>query len=230
MRLLDDLPYRSSLVFDMELLTWQAGRHRFAPTVFWYALPGGTCTTPDPLAASQLPVAQTTSGIELATNTCPIGIRLEFERMTITQNTGGTTSITPTNGWGLSQEKCLFWMSCTNGASLTFEFQASFTGECALVSKLIALPVSGNMSIRLNGASITTNTSLLGEAGHPVTLSMGKQLITKGTNQLRVDVVGLPDGQSSADFVFDYLENTGPFYVSLLWPWTEVGTMIFLGL
>ena len=230
MRLLDDLPYRSNLVFDMELMAWKAGRHRFAPTVFWYALPGGTCTTPDPLAASQLPVAQTTSGIEQATNTCPIGIRLEFDRMTITQNTGGATSITTTNGWGLSQEKCLFWMSCTNGASLTFEFQASFTGECTLVSKMIGLPASGNMAIRLNGASITTNTSLQAEAGHPISLSTGIKRINKGSNLLRFEVVGLPSGQSSADFVFDYLENTGPFYVSLLWPWTEVGTIIFLGL
>jgi len=228
MRLLDDLPYRSSLVFDMELLTWKTGRHRFAPTVFWYALPGGKCTTPDPLAASQLPVAQTTSGIELATNTCPIGIRLEFDRMTITQITGGTTSIATTNGWGLSQEKCLFWKSCTNGSSLTFEFQASFTGECALVSKMIALPTSGNMSIRLNGESITTHTSLTGEAGHPLTLALGKNLIKKGANQLRFEIVALPNAQLSADFVFDYLENAGPYTISRIWPWREMGTVIFL--
>jgi hypothetical protein len=229
MRLLDDLPYRSSLVFDMELLPWRAGRHRFAPTVFWYALPGGVCHTPDPLAASQLPVAQATSGIELATNTCPIGLRLEFDHMTITQNTGGPTSIVTTNGWGLSQEKCLFWKSSQLGSSLTFEFQASFTGECALAIKMISIPQSGTLSFWLNDIPFINSITLTGEAGHPFTLHLGRHIVNKGVNQLRIEVVGLPAEQSSADFIFDYLENTGPYSVSRLWPWTEAGTLIFLG-
>lgn len=229
LRLLDDLPYRSSLVFDMELLPWRAGRHRFAPTVFWYALPGGTCHTPDPLAASQLPVAQTTSGIELATNTCPIALRLEFDHMTITQNTGGAVSIVTTNGWGLSQEKCLFWKSCPLGASLTFELQAAFTGECALAIKMISLPKSGALSVWLNDLPLNNNIALTGDAGHPFTLYMGRHIVNKGVNQLRVEVAGLATEHSSADFVFDYLGNEGPYDVSRLWPWTEVGTLIFLG-
>lgn len=228
MRLLDDLPYQSSLVFDMELLPWRAGRHRFAPTVFWYARPGGSCAHPDPLAASQLPVAKTTSGIEFATNACPIGLRMEFDTMSVLQQTGGTTTITTTNGWGLSQEKCLFWQSCALGDSITFEFQASFSNTCSLVSRMISLPKAGHLSISINGVLMTNNVALTGETGRPLMLLIGQQFLNKGTNQLHFEVTALPPEETSAVFIFDYLENVGPYELSRIWPPKQDGTLILL--
>jgi Protein of unknown function (DUF2961) len=230
MRLLDDLPYESSLLFDMELMPWRVGRHRFAPTVFWYALPGGSCAHPDPLAASQLPVAQTTSGIEYATNTCPIGLRLEFDTMAIAQKSGGTTTIAMTNGWGLSQEKCIFWKSCVAGDSITFEFQAVFSNTCTLAWKMISLPKSGSLSVSMNGVTFTNTLTLTGVSGHPVTILMGNHLLNQGTSQLRFEVTALAPEETSADFAFDYLENQGPYDLSHIWPPPPPGTIILLHL
>lgn len=42
-RMLDVIPFTKSLQFDMEVWHWGRTKLDYAPTTFWYALPGGTC-------------------------------------------------------------------------------------------------------------------------------------------------------------------------------------------
>jgi len=62
-RVLDAMPFRKSIKFDMELWHWRNTRMNYAPTTFWYARPGATSNVaPDPKAAAQ-PVAHTRSDV-----------------------------------------------------------------------------------------------------------------------------------------------------------------------
>ena len=57
-RILDALPFTSSIRFDMELWHWRHTKMNYAPAVFWYARPGATRNVaPDPESAA-LPVAK----------------------------------------------------------------------------------------------------------------------------------------------------------------------------
>jgi hypothetical protein len=41
-RNLDGIPFRRSLQFDMELMSWKATTLSYAATTYWYALPGAS--------------------------------------------------------------------------------------------------------------------------------------------------------------------------------------------
>ena len=219
MRLLDDIPYRSGLTFDMEFLAWKTGRHRFAPTVFWYARPGGVCLTPDPLATSLLPVPRSNaSGIEAAPIVCPIGVRMDFDAMAVAQNTGGAISSVTSNGLGLSGEQCLWWQNCSAGSRADFDFSASFTGQCVLAVHVLAGPGSGVFRVSVNGQAASNGVDLCMPVPTPTVIHLGKQMLRGGLNTLTFEVTGMPAGIGQGGFAFDYLENEGPYYVSRALP------------
>jgi len=218
-RLLDDIPYRSGIRFDMEFLAWKTGRHRFAPTVFWYARPGGVCFTPDPVAKSLLPVPRSnSSGIEAASSVCPIGVRMDIESMTVSQNTGGALSCVTSNGLGLSGEKCLCWQNCRVGSRVDFVFTASFTGQCALVVHVLSGSSSGTLRVSVNGQAVTNGVDLFMPVTVPSAIHLGSHLLQGGINTLTFEVTDMPAGIQQGEFGFDYLENEGPYYVSRVLP------------
>lgn len=56
-RLLDAIPFRKKLRFDMELQHWKESRLNYSPTVFWYARPGVKVNIPPMPEEAKLPVA-----------------------------------------------------------------------------------------------------------------------------------------------------------------------------
>lgn len=218
LRLLDDIAYRTELRFDMELLSQRTGRHRYAPTVFWYASPGGTCFTPDPLAKAQLPVPRATSGIEMAPIVCPIGMRVDVEAMTVARNTGGALSCVTSNGMGLSGENCVRWQNCAVGSRVEFGFPVSFTGRCALVARVLSGPSAGTVRVRVNEQTVTNGVDLYAPLTAPVLLQVGTHLLRPGLNTLTFEVTGLPAGAEEGAFAFDTLENEGVYSVARALP------------
>ena len=57
-RSLDAIPFGSSLVFDMELWHWASTYVNYAPTTFWYMLPGGMSNRGEAAREAALPVAR----------------------------------------------------------------------------------------------------------------------------------------------------------------------------
>jgi len=218
LRLLDDIPYRTGIRFDMELLSQRTGRHCFAPAVFWYARPGGKCHAPDPVAKSQLPIPRATSGMESAPVICPVGMRKNVEEMAVLKNTAGPVSCVTSNGLGLSDETCVVWPHCVLGSRIDFALPASFTGECALTARVLAGPASGALRVMLNGQVMAENVGLFASVAEPRVLSLGTQLLNQGENMLSFEVVCLPVGQAEGMFAFDCLENQGPYYVQRFLP------------
>ena len=214
LRLLDDIPYRTGLRFDMELLTWQPGRYRYAPTVFWYARPGGACATPEPLANSQLPVPRATSGVEAAPALCPLGVHRDVATMAVLQNTGGAISCVTSNGLGLSGENVVRWQNCGAGSRVEFGFPASFDGQCALAVRVLRGPLSGAVRVSVNGQTAAGDVNLNTLLTEPALLRLGSHLLRCGVNTLTFEVTGMPAGNGQAEFAFDSLENEGPYYVS----------------
>lgn len=218
MRLLDDIPYTSGLRFDMEFLSWRTGRHRFAPTVYWYACPGGGHLTPDPLAKALLPVPRGSSCLEDAPVFCPIGVRMEGEALSVALRTGGAVSCVTSNGFGLSGDQCLLWRDCGLGSRLELTFTASFTGQCDLVVRLLTGPKAGSLRVGVNGVVATNGVCLCTTNPAPLALALGTHRLVGGTNTLTFDVTGLPPATNLAGFAFDYLQNEGPYYVGRALP------------
>ena len=55
-RVLDAIPFRESLVFDMELFHWADTRIDYAPVSFWYLKPGGRSLIPQDKIGAKTPV------------------------------------------------------------------------------------------------------------------------------------------------------------------------------
>ena len=216
-RPLDNIPYRSGLRFDMEFWAWQTGRCRFAPTVFWYARPGGRCFSPDPVPKSLLPIPRSTSGVEYAPALCPIGVRAEAESMSVAQLVGGTVTSVSSNGLGLSSDRCLRWRDCHVGDRLTLSWTAGFEGQCRLAARFLSAPATGILRISVNDR-VVTNASLLASAAVPVLLDLGSHVLQKGVNTLGIEVTALPPDGGETGFYFDYVENEGPYYVARVAP------------
>jgi len=217
MRLLDDLPYRTGLRFDMELLSQRTGCHRFAPAVFWYARPGGVCSTPDPLAMSQLPVPRETSRVEAAPAFCPIGFRRNAEDMGVLLNSGGALACVTSNGLGCSEENVVRWEEAQTGDRLELDVQSAFDGACALTVRMLSGPAGGTVRVSVNGVP-AADAALYSERVRPVVVALGTHKLTEGSNTFSIDVLDFPDGTQAGSFAFDYLENRGPYHVSRLMP------------
>ena len=231
LRLLDDLPYRTGLRFDMELLPARTGKIRFAPTVFWYARPGGVCQHPDPVAAAQLPVSHgETSGLETVTNGCPVGLRQNMEALSVSRNTGGAVTCVTSNALGLSGESCVVWADAAAGDSLEFAVFASFAGECSLVLRALSGPSSGSLCVRVNGTVVAEGVGLFAASAGVMTFGLARQRLNKGENTLALEVTDLPEGAVSGTFAFDCLEDLGPYDVFGFFPVRKgsLGTSLWL--
>lgn len=218
LRLLDDLPYRTGLRFDMELLSQRTGCHRFAPAVFWYARPGGVCRTPDPLAMSQLPVPRETSCVEAAPVFCPISSRRNAEDMGVLLNSGGTLACVTSNGLGCSEENVLRWDEAQAGDRLELDVQSAFGGICTLTARMLSGPAGGTVRVSVNGVPAVDGLDLHADRVRPEVVSLGTHTLAEGANTFSIDVLSLPGGAETGSFAFDCLENQGPFHVSRLMP------------
>ena len=65
-RLLDGIPFNSSLKFDMELWHWEKTPMNYAPATFWYALPGANCNIEADPKSAALPVPKCVEDINPA--------------------------------------------------------------------------------------------------------------------------------------------------------------------
>ncbi len=206
---LDDVPYRESLLFDMEL--WH---HRvvfpiaYARMAYWYALPGGgddfERLTPELLKVPRLPMWDP---VPILGSSNSFFLHLEDRIPAI----GGVAEIVPEP---LASRKRLLSWNAEPGKSLTFEFSVEQRGEYgvnlvarhrpdgAVVRVLLdgeVLPVDyaggsetcapGDLEIPLRSRHVTRILSL----GFPA------RLLTAGKHELRLECV------EAGDAAFDYM-------------------------
>lgn len=188
-RLLDGIPFRERLQFDMELWHWAGTGMDFAPATFWYARPGATSNVaPDPEAAARPVSRQRGDVVEVFR----LAGALEGESFTVLETTGGRTEVQDSSTFGWSGEQQLWWIDGAPGDRLSLGFDAPADGRYRVTARLTRANDYGVVKLALNGAPARE-----WDRYHPsvetTEVELGVFELRKNGNRLAVEIVGRHD-------------------------------------
>ncbi len=200
---IDDIPFHKSFQFDLEV--WH---HRtdvaigFSTIAYWYAKPGFKGDIePVPMKERELlevPQPKKLPGV------------VEGESLKIIQITGGTADgqAMDTFGEKWSGNCHLWWHGAKKGDVLVLAFDSNADGEKTLSLALTKAPDYGTVRISVNGKILKEEIDLYSANVVPTgELKFQNTAIKKGTNELKVEIVGTNPkaNPKSYMFGFDYL-------------------------
>jgi hypothetical protein len=202
-RALDVIPFSKSLKFDMELWHWADTKINYAPSTFWYARPGATCSVaPDPESAAK-PVAKERTDLVPIHH---IDGAIEGETLKVVELTGGRHEV-QNGGFGWSGDAQLWWIDGHTGDKLVLEFPVEKAGNYKLLANLTKAPDYGIVEFRVND-----QPSKKFDRFHKITvehdlLDLGTFSLQQGANRLAVEIVGEnPEAVPKRMFGLDYLK------------------------
>ena len=184
-RVLDALPFTSSIRFDMELWHWRSTRMNYAPAVFFYARPGAKVNVaPDPESAA-LPVAKQRSDVVEVRR---VPGALEGEALVIVETTGGETQIQE-GDFEWSGGAQLWWIDGKPGDRLVLEVPVEKAGRYRVLGDLTKAVDYGIVRLTLGGRASEDfdryHASVANDA-----LELGVFELSEGANRLEVEIVG----------------------------------------
>jgi hypothetical protein len=201
-RVLDTLPFTSSIRFDMELWHWRNTKMNYAPSVFWYARPGATCNVePDPEAAS-LPVAKKRSDIIEVRR---VAGAIEGESLVIVESTGGTAEVQEVDhGWSGGAQ--LWWIDGKPGDRLVLEVPVETAGRYRVIADLTKAVDYGIVRLTIGGQASDEF-----DRYHPAVandaVELGTFELSEGVNRLEVEIIGANEKAIARHmFGLDYLK------------------------
>jgi hypothetical protein len=192
---LDPIPFRKSLRFDMEMWHWQDVEATFAYTSYWYAPPGQT--RPARINRDLLTV------LELAPPK-PVEGALEGEKMEIVNVSGGRTQ-NQGGFFGLSNGLQLWWLDNQPGNRLTLKIPVAAAGRYEVIGNFCHAQDYGIHRLRLGGKDIPP-IDFYGPGVEWRRISLGTFDLPAGHVLLEVEVVGKrPEALPAHMFGLDYL-------------------------
>ncbi len=153
-RSLDAIPFGSSLVFDMELWHWASTYVNYAPTTFWYMLPGGTSNRGENIPEAAAPVARHKN--DLVPCTLDSAGTVEGEFMDI-RLTGGEERSQSMAHMGWSNGAQFFWRGGVSGDTARLGFRVERGGWYDLTVCATQAPDYGCFAVSLGGAEQTVD-------------------------------------------------------------------------
>ena len=202
-RVLDTLPFTKSIKFDMELWHWRNTQMNYAPSVFWYARPGAACSVKPAPETAALPVPKKRSDVA-EIRLVPGAI--EGEQLKTIEKTGGEIRIQSSGSHDWSNEAQLWWIDGKPGDRLVLEVPVKEAGRYKVIANLTKAVDYGIVRMTLGGqASKELDRFNRGVANDA--LEIGTFELTKGINQLEVEIVGANDEAIKRHmFGLDYLK------------------------
>ncbi len=202
-RVLDAIPFKKSLQFDMELWHWAKTRMDYAPATFWYARPGATSNVvPDPKEASQ-PVAQSA---EYVPKPRKVANALEGETLKVLDCTGGTHTVQHSTTFNWSDNCQRWWIDAKPQDCLIIEFSAPQSGTYAIEVGLTKAVDYGLVQLAINDQIAHRSldcyhTSVIADA-----VVLKDCALVAGANRLKITMVGAnPKAVKRHMFGLDYL-------------------------
>lgn len=195
-QILDAMPYRKSIRFDIEMWHWAETVATFARTAYWYGKPGSTAAKPVDVTLLLPPEIERPKPVEGA---------LEGENFRIVSKSGGEWE-KQGGFWQLSNELQLWWRNGKPGDKLVLEFEAPSSGTFEVLGNFCHARDYGIQKLTINGQSAGTHDFYQANIEWKK-LSLGKFEIKKGTNTLEVEIVGTNDKANPKSYMFglDYL-------------------------
>lgn len=205
-RLLDGIPFESSLRFDMELWHWARCTIDYAPTTFWYACPGARSNIePDPDAAA---VAVVKDREQIAPIYRMPGA-IEGESLRYTVRTRGVVEVqTGPEDWHWSGEQQLLWKHGKPGDTLTMELPIENAGSYRVIANLTKAIDYGIVRITINGTRTTGNIDLINNGVIAREVDLGTFSLAQGVNSVEVEIIG-----ANTEAVQDHLFGVDYFRV-----------------
>ena len=203
-RVLDALPFKESIKFDMELWHWRGTRMNFAPTTFWYARPGATVNVkPDPISAA-LPVALKRSDV---IDVVEVPGAIEGETLKILEKTGGTTEVQESSDFRWSGDRQLWWRDGKPGDRLVFEVPVPRDGEYRVAANLTKAADYAIVKMTLDGQAAGGEIDRYATGvGHDL-IELGRFQLKRGPVRLEVRITGANEKAIKKHmFGLDYLK------------------------
>ena len=202
-RMLDAMPFRKSLQFDMELWHWESTRMNYAPATFWYARPGATCNIePDPKSAAE-PVAIRRSDV---VETFAVKNAIEGEDLKILDVTGGEAQVQNVPKYRWSNDSQLWWIDAKPGDKLTLGLNVPETGDYKLTACLTKAADYGIIRLSIDGQPLGEPLDRYAtEVAHD-RVDLGSHRLEMGARRLEIEITGShPKAQKRHMFGLDYL-------------------------
>jgi hypothetical protein len=203
-RNLDGIPFRRSLQFDMELISWQPTTLTYAATTCWYGFPGTTSNVqPQPREAA-LPVPTLAEAIAAAAPRRKPGA-IECEKMKVLSKSGdffvGEQDMAPFGGERWSSGWHLLGKTTAVGDSAEIEFAAPDAAPRKLVLCATQAPDYATLRFQVNGQNITKTFDGCAPSVQPApAFVLGTFAPRDGKFTLRVEVAGANPASKGAKY------------------------------
>ncbi|MFG0317813.1 MAG: glycoside hydrolase family 172 protein, partial [Planctomycetota bacterium JB042] len=181
---LDDVPFRTSLRFDLEVWHWVDCVMAFATTAYWYAAPGATHDVPPPTdhdrTIVRLPPIPRVEGA------------IEGESFRVVERSAGTCAPQDLGfAEGFSGESHLWWRDAGPDDTLKVAFPAPRGGARRLVLRLTRAPDYGIVRLAVNGRVLAERIDLYAPRVEPdEERTFDAVPLVEGENELSVRIVG----------------------------------------
>lgn len=178
---LDAMPFRKSLVFDMEIWHWASTYINYAPATFWYMLPGGKSNRKDePENAAKTVVMHKNELVSNKPNEKGI-IEGEFMNVSLTGGLEKSQSI-PSMKW--SNGAHLFWRDARAGDKAVLKFIVEEAGNYSVSANMTMAHDYGRFRVMLNGAVVMPLLDTYSENLISNVFDFGKINLKKGENEI----------------------------------------------
>ena len=203
-RALDAIPFREQLRVDMEYWHWAETRSHFAPTTFFYALPGAEVNVTPDLHEAERPVPRTMEDVDP-----PAFVRgaIEGESLPVLAQTGGVVEKQRLKGKNWSGDRQLWWRDASVGDQLTVGFEVDEGGWYELDLALVRANDDGIVRVALNDETVAEGVDNYSVDLSSAMFRAGRVRLRAGLNELRFTIVGkhddaLPQYMFGLDYLF----------------------------
>lgn len=205
LRVLDGIPFRTSLRFDMELWHHLRAVVDYAPTTYWYLRPGGRSL----VEPNEKEAARKVSLHREDLVSQKMEITVEAEHMAVVSKSPEDLLNYHHHGipyrdiW--SNNAQLYWHCNRPGNRLMLSFESVLDGEFDLTLMCTASPGYGVVGIEVNGTAVVRELDLNAPKPHVVPISLGRHVISKGINTLAFEMVRYGEHIPAGTVGFDRL-------------------------
>ena len=180
---LDAIPFSKSLTFDMEIWHWGSTVINYAPTTFWYMLPGGASNRRAEAAKASADIAKHKN--DLVSNVAVAGRKVEGEYLDI-RLTGGIerSQSIPAMNWSNGAQ--FFWAEAKEGDKASLGFKVDKGGNYRLKIAFTVAPDYGCIDLYLNNHKLKENLNLYSTGLATNVLDLGTVTLQDGSNELLI--------------------------------------------
>ena len=204
-RMLDDIPFLNSFIFDMEVWSWVAadlGAHalEYHVTTFWYGRPGATHNRPKQEANAAAAATASTALQEYEG---------EYLMDSTTVDSGPTPSRQKLTGQGWSNDEQMFWQSTAANQSINTTIFVPVAGTYQLKGKFITAADYGQFNFALDGVSLANNIDLYSSSLSTSLKDLGSPIaLDAGFHTIKVTTAGKNAASSNHFYGVDYYQTT----------------------